>query len=63
MIPITIQIIKKSAVKTNKLSTAISHFREAHSLEYCPKPQSSYFGRILELAFIMLFLIIQQAPI
>ena len=48
MIPITIQIIKKSAVKTNKLSTAISHFREAHSLEYCPKPQSSYFGRILE---------------
>ena len=48
IIPKTMQIIKKSAVKISKLSTAISHLREAHSLAYCPTPQSSYFGRIFE---------------
>ena len=48
IIPITIQIIKKSAVKISKLSTAISHFLDAHNLTYWPTPQSSYFGRIFE---------------
>ena len=43
-----LQKIKKRAVKISKLSTAMSHLREAHSLVYWPVPHSSYFGRIFE---------------
>ena len=43
------QNIKNNAVKTNKLSTDISHFLDAHNFSYCPNPHNSYLGNILEL--------------
>ena len=42
------QKIKNKAVNTNRLSTDISHFLEAHNFSYCPKPHNSYFGKIFE---------------
>ena len=36
-------------MKTSKLSTDISHFRDAHDFSYCPNPHNSSFGKILEL--------------
>ena len=42
------QKIRNSAVKTNKLSTEISHFLDAHNFSYCPNPHNSYLGNILE---------------
>mgnify|MGYP003314159082 FL=1 len=43
------QNIKNNAVNTNKLSTEISHFLDAHNFSYCPNPHNSYLGKILEL--------------
>ena len=43
-------------MKTSKLSTDISHFRDAHNFSYCPKPHNSYFGKIFELVKDMLSL-------